>query len=173
MSKPAWDDLSFAFGLSDARVVASIKDGGAVVETGLTLAFLEGRRQVWSGTQDGDVSELEYYLEFELEGGEPPEANDYVQARIVVEGMHDNGERLEIRGEGWIGFDDRSRISGHFLSPPRMFVDASVDEEPEAGDHATAPVHDFVMKEAKPSPQFERALYGRMIEDHHGVPSEW
>ena len=160
MARP-WEDMTAEFELRDARMVATLTyGGGAIVETGLHLIISEGRSLLWGGR--GDAT-LEYRVEFEAAGKPPPEASEAAEGMIVIEGTHSNGLRLEIRGQGFVGYDDRGTIEGSFYDPPSMLVDDPGDEaeaegEPEISEEAFGKL---MNNKPKLSQQYRKAVVGR------------
>lgn len=109
-----------------------------------------------------------------MAGHSAPLAGQSVRAQIVIEGTHTNGRRLEIRGEGWLGYDERGHIEGTFPEAPDMFIDEVEDEEADIEAAKSAmPKKEWeaLIREAQPrsSPQFLRAMIGRSPEDDFGI----
>lgn len=158
----AWDGMTTEFELHHARVVATLAwGGGAIVENDQHLLFIEGRSYEF----DGEGKEtLAYRTTFEVAGKPPAQAAEGVEAMIVIEGTHSNGLRLEIRGKGYVGYDDRGDLDGGFDEPPVMLVDDAGDPddngqaEPDLSDEE---FEELMRTEPKLSEQYRRALAGR------------
>ena len=126
MSAPTSSNPQAEWLLQDARVVGALKRGGAIVEEGHTLTIREGRNlHIYGEIEDDDAprrERLEYEFTFEVEADEPPQCMMSEWARIVVMGTDEEGHRLSIEGNGWIGFDEGGRPQGSFLKPPKIRV---------------------------------------------------
>lgn len=133
-----WSDIETSYKLSDARIVATMKKGGAVVEDGLAMVIREGRLWVCRGDQDDPDREeaLEYHLSFHVESDEIPESSVSSRAQIVITGKHQNGNTFQIEGKGWLGYDETGRIEGFFEKPPRITVVVGSDTATQLKDHA-------------------------------------
>ncbi len=161
-----WDDLKATFTLSDARIVAALAGGGAVVEEGLQLCASEGRQQSWRTVGNQTICELEYKLLLWVDNDREAEVMEAVRARIIVEGVHRNGLRLEVRGEGWIGFNEHSDIECWFDEPPGIIAeDREEDRYPVPAEDMEAFEGALDLPSAKPSPQLARALHGRRVDE--------
>jgi len=152
------DSFTVDFTVDNARVVATLgSDGGALVEQVTTLHCSEGRLYTFQLAEDGaDLHAFEYYFGFHQVDDGDPLASRSVEARIVIEGTHSSGNRLEIRGNGWIGYDDKGNLEGHFEAPPVILTDDWPEPDSESGDPADPnfePLLDFPTP-----PQFARAL---------------
>lgn len=166
------EGLSVTFSLSSARIVATVKGGGAIVESGLKLRFREGRSYTWRSDRGEDISELFYQLDFAVDDDREGDAWQGVEAQIVIEGTYENGRRLEIRGEGWIGYDEHGQIEGIFDKPARMIIEGEPDNTgEEVSAVKQAAVADSVAPEPHPSEQYGRALHARIFEDEEEVPT--
>lgn len=120
----AWDDTTTKYVICQARIVAMVKDRGAIVELG-DFEFEEGRLAVEYGGEDADQHPplLEYTAAFRTLGAGMPDAGEAVEARIVIDGTCDDGP-IEIRGDGWFGYDDKGNVEGRFEPlPPTVFLD--------------------------------------------------
>jgi hypothetical protein len=158
-------DLEPNFEISGVRVVATLgHDGGAIVENVRRLQCFEGRLQSFEGTQNGSLHTLEYHFSFSEVDDAEPYAAQAVRGRIVITGNLANGHRLEIRGDGWIGYDDSGRIEGRFDRPPIMIADGlDLDDDEAEGPHEReALLGNFPMP-----PQFNRA--NLRVPDRHGL----
>lgn len=130
-----WSEMAVEFEIRQARVVATLgEDRGAIVENVRRLICSEGR--LYSIETDGDESiyQLEYHFGFSACEEAEPYPSTSVPGRIVITGTHSNGQRLEVRGHGWIGYDEAGNVEGRFDKPPVLITeDADQDEydEPE------------------------------------------
>lgn len=171
MARP-WDEMSIQFELRDARVVAILKGGGAVVEQGLVLSFIEGRHESYEsrGEDQPMISRLDYHGSFEVAGDSGGLTGEAAKAQIVIEGTHSNGRRLEIRGEGWLGYDERGRIEGTFTEAPDMMIDEVEDDEEDEASEPAVPRKEWeaLIAEVRPRPsqQFVRAMVGCSFPDN-------
>jgi hypothetical protein len=102
-----WGDTTTTYVICQARIVAMVKDRGAIVELG-DFEFEEGRLAVEYGGVDADQHPplLEYTAAFRTLGAGMSDAGEAVEARIVILGTCDDGP-IEIRGDGWFGYDDK------------------------------------------------------------------
>lgn len=151
-----WSSMSLDFEIVGARIVATLgNDGGAIVEKVRRLHCSEGRLYSYESRDEGEVHSLDYAFSFS--GGEEgdPLASRSVKGRIVIAGHHTNGHRLEIRGTGWIGYDEAGIVGGRFDAPPVIITD-DCDPEPQdvvsAEPEETGSLFDFPMP-----PQFLQA----------------
>lgn len=158
----SWDGITTEFELHDARVVATVTGGGgAIVESGQHLLITEGRSYEYDGE---DERTLAFRTTFETAGKPPAEAAEGAEAMIVIEGTHSNGMRLEIRGKGYVGYDDRGDLDGGFDEPPLMLVDDFGDQEddeevePELSAEA---IDELMSRRPKLSEQYRKAMVGR------------
>jgi hypothetical protein len=167
-AKTAWDDILSEYRIVGARIVAIIKDGGALVET-CDLTIAEGRHpRVLFPKEEEPVSLLAFETAFSVSDQPVGEAGESVEASIVITGTHQNGSAIEIRGDGWVGFNERGNVEGRFDSPPLMLVDEHLD----ADDDSEVPGKQMTEDEwrdwnartqPKPSEQHIRALRGRTL----------
>lgn len=129
-----WPSLVVEFELKNARVVATLgDDGGAIVEQVPRLYFSEGRLVSFEMPRGAALNLYEYNCHFGVMDEGDPMASSSSQARIVISGVFSNGLRLEIRGDGWIGYDDKGNLEGCFDSPPVMIRES---EDPEGDEEA-------------------------------------
>lgn len=140
MPERAWDSMSIDFRMTAATVVAMFDNCSAISETGLSLEVQEGRMLTLYGDDDCDDDEdttLEYKCIITAEGSKAKRATARV-AMVNVDGIHQNGRRLTIKGSGWAGRDEDGLIEVIFDEPPRMVVyDYELDlSEGDAADHA-------------------------------------
>ena len=150
-----WDCMSVTFKINDARLVATFtEDRGAIVEEGLSLEFNEGRCYTWGTLGSGrTVSALEYHCDYYLADRGPPQAEQHVEARVVITGTHENGQAIELRGDGWVGYDERGGVSGTFIEPPSMLVDELDDEPDDPNDPTVLSAEEFEAR-IRPEPTF-------------------
>ncbi len=148
----AWDDLTTTYTLRNARIVAALDDGGAVVDT-CDIDYVEGRFATEVGEDDRPPF-LEPEFTFHSTGRDDPIAVAMTEARIVIDGVTDDGP-LEIRGNGYFGYDENGQIEGRFIEQPAMLLDA-LPEYPRSAandeDEAT-----FQRVEPAQPPQYVRA----------------
>jgi hypothetical protein len=131
-SAETWTGFSADFQVTGARIVATLgSDGGAIVENVRRLHCSEGRLYTFECTPKGDLHQLEYVFSFSSRQDGDPMAATGVSGRIVIAGRHTNGHRLEIRGHGWIGYDESGNIDGRFDSPPVIITE---DCDPDTGE---------------------------------------
>lgn len=155
--------MSIEFEIREARLVASIADGGAVVENGLTICFDEGRYESYESRGEGEpmVASLDYHATFHAKDQEPGDRSEAVSARIVIEGTHENGLRLEIRGDGWFGYDEHGHFEGTFTEPPIMLIDeVEDDDEPEVETLSEAEQKRLQGLRPNPPEQYRKAIWG-------------
>lgn len=140
-----WSDLIAEFEIEDVRIVATLEhDGGALVELVDKLECREGRTyHVHPGSRVGDdyTYTLEYGFAFTACGATNPLASQSSEARIVITGHHTNGKRMEVRGNGWIGYDNEGTVEGCFDSPPAILTEETEfppSDEPEWTDEQIA-----------------------------------
>jgi len=124
-----WSNIEASYKLTDARIIATMKKGGAVVEDGLTVVIREGRLWVCRGDQDDPDREeaLKYHLSFHVDSENIPESSVSSRAQIVIIGKHESDNVFQIEGRGWLGYDETGRIEGFFEKPPRITVVVGVD----------------------------------------------
>ena len=156
-SGPPWPDMVVEFELNSARIVATLGgDRGAIVENVPKLLCWEGRLFSIERREDGNLNTLEYRFGFSESEDADPMASEAIMGRIVITGRHANGLELEIRGDGWIGYDDKGNVEGTFDSPPILIAE---DDDPEdVPDESSRQFPDFPMP-----PQFNRAR--RVVSD--------
>jgi hypothetical protein len=158
-----WSDLEAKFLLHDVRIVATFShDGGAIVELLEKLECIEGRHFTFGG-EDSDRESQAYLLKYRFAFGIPgvpdPLASECAVARVVVTGRHTNGKRVEIRGTGWLGYDNDGNIEGHFEKPPVMITEATEFPPPAEEDEWTDAEFQRHLNCEYPMPkQFEDAL---------------
>jgi hypothetical protein len=143
MSRNEWDGMAVEFRVSDAGVVAILENGGAVQAMHLDLVIQDGRSPVWYGPDDDHDeprSRLEYRCMVGMEGP-PSEQIESHQGIVHIDGTHENGRRLTIRGVAWIGRDQDDRIEILFDEPPEMIFYEEDEEDEEGGSikHDPAP----------------------------------
>lgn len=158
-----WGDLQSLFVLDDVRVIATFEyDGGAIVELVSKLECIEGRRFTMGGEcadRESAAYLLEYHFSFGVADAPEPMAGQMAEARIVITGKHSNGKRVEIRGNGWIGYDNDGNIEGDFQRPPVMITEET--EFPPIGDDEEMSAEEFerhLQAEYRMPRQFEDAL---------------
>lgn len=153
--KSPWPDFTYDFILSNVRIVATCgDDGGAIAENVPKLFCQEGRLESYEATEGQPLCLFEYNFHFGVSELSDPMASTSVKGRIVISGIFANGLQLEIRGDGWIGYDEKGQIEGAFHSPPVIIrEDHEPGEEPDQPwGSATRRRFDFEMP-----PQFNAA----------------
>lgn len=160
----AWPDRCISYELTGARIVAIVVGGGALVET-MDLRYDEGRMAMaYSEPHDyaHKPPELEPLYSFTQTPDVEHLASELIEASIVIDGAYDDGQ-LEIRGKGWIGYDDNGRLSGWFDEPPQMLLDTLPEREPGNDDDWSVDKWEREMGKHPPLPtaQFDRACRGR------------
>lgn len=129
-----WDELETIFVIHDVRVVATLHEsGGAIVELLEKLEYHEGRQYVTSGDEPPKHT-LQYLCRLQIPESAEPLYSESAEARIVVTGKHDNGKRIEIRGDGWIGYDNEENLEVSFDNPPAMITEKTEMHYPEGDD---------------------------------------
>lgn len=151
--------------IRQAHVVATLsRSGGAIVETG-DIEFREGRQATIIGMGDERDSQaaLEYTCGFGKPGTPLPDASSSMEAYIVIDGKTDLGG-MEVRGHGYIGYENLGNFEGWFERPPTILLD-EYPESKNADDEAEVEsTKDWVAqlraRQPRPSPQYERARRG-------------
>jgi hypothetical protein len=162
-SPEPWKNLDVDYKITGGRIVALLEGGGAVVEQH-DLTFSEGRSQVvyTNGAEETEYS-LEYRASFEVTGSATPYAADETPAFIVLTGVHESGNRMEVRGKGLFGYDDKGSPSGHFEEPPIIIVD-DIPDDPTGPHDENYSVERWLehMENVHPQPsdEYRRALRG-------------
>lgn len=124
-----WNGTTWEFDLTNARIVATLgAHRGAIVENPSKLTCWEGRLYSFESREDGPVNLLEYRFGFSAQHDADPMASTAVAGRVVITGRHPNGLQIEIRGDGWIGYDDKGNVEGTFDEPPVIITE---DHDPE------------------------------------------
>lgn len=158
----AWDGLEVGYQIANARIVAMLEDGGAVVVTG-DVQCVEGRNAIgYSEDDSNNPPRLEYVFRFAVGEDRDPNATVSVEAQIVIDGTHHDGP-LEIRGQGWIGYDELGNCCGWFEQPPVMLLDTMPTYEgPDRSVSQEEWVRTISQREPKTTPEFARAARGRL-----------
>lgn len=159
----AWDGLEIGYKIASARVVAMLDDGGAMVITG-DVECIEGRTPIGYSENDArNPPRLEYVFRFVVGEDREPDATLSVEAQIVIDGTHRDGP-LEIRGRGWIGYDELGNCGGWFEHPPAMLLDTMPTSDSTDGHMSPEEwARTIGQREPKTTPEFERAARGRSI----------
>lgn len=159
-----WSGLEVSYRIAGARVVALVDGGGAVVVNG-DVDCIEGRSPIAYAEVDAlNPARLQYAFRFAVGEDREPDATVSVEAQIVIDGAHRDGP-VEIRGHGWIGYDELGRCSGWFEQPPTILVDTMSSDG--TGDEIASPeewARTVGQLEPKTTPEFERAARGRSVE---------
>lgn len=163
--KMPWGDLQSLFVLDDVRIIATFgHDGGAIVELVSKLECIEGRRFATGGEcadRESAAYLLEYHFSFGVAGAPEPLAGQMAEARIVITGKHSNGKRIEIRGNGWVGYENDGNIEGVFESPPAMITEDTEFPPVEGEDGEEIDPQEFleqIRRDYRMPQQFEDAL---------------
>jgi len=161
----AWGDLATRVQIKGAKFVGAVIDGGVVIETH-DIEYVEGRLRASTDHEHEKVGtkHLGFVMAFGTIGASDPDCGVSVEARIIITGKAADGF-VEIRGNGWFGYDEKGNIEGWFNEVPAMLVRAVVphpnDDKPEM-DEADWLKH---LKETSPkaSEAFDWAGRGRSI----------
>lgn len=138
-----WSGMSVEFRLDKATVVAMFDNCDAIHETGLTLNIQDGRMPSYFGPNDDDDDDfdegrLEYHCIINPVGSDPQQVESR-EARINIDGIHENGKRLTIKGEGWAGRDQDGVIEILFDDPPRMVIYDYLEDEEDDDSASDSP----------------------------------
>ena len=134
----AWGDLATRIQIKGAQFVGAVVDGGVVVETH-DIEYVEGRLRASTDHEHDEVEtkHLGFVMAFGTIGASAPDCGVSVEARIIITGKAAAGF-VEIRGNGWFGYDEKGNIEGWFDDVPAMLVRAAVphpnDDEPEMSE---------------------------------------
>jgi hypothetical protein len=157
-----WDDMTATYTLTNVRIVATLDhEGGAIVETVDRLECYEGRTyQIYgSGTGEGPYTyALEYGLGFSVADAPAPDAAQSSMARIVLCGTHTNGIRVEMRGDGWIGYDNLGNVEGRFDEPPVILAGEEPEIEQSDEDNDDEPFVPVSIEDLKMPQQYMEAM---------------
>ncbi|WP_260482362.1 hypothetical protein [Sphingomicrobium flavum] len=168
MTNP-WDETLPEYQLNGADLVAFLDEGGgAVTRKATNFIVREGRHQSYGQALKQEYTALVYSLSFEEEEVGELLASVSYRAKISLAGRHENGKWMEIRGDGWLGYTDTSKIIGSFYAPPTILLDPSEynDEDPAAPDDERVRAPAFMdMPDPVAPPEFIKAEYGRGISD--------
>lgn len=149
----AWDNGYVDFELTDARIIAMIEDEPVIVEEGLTLLLSEGRSRSWARELDGsELSKLEYHFQFAVVGEHEYESSSGQDGMIIITGKHECGASMEIKGEGYYGYDDKGRPEGSYDMPPeiRFLTGQSLpDKLKEAAREASESMDEVIASEIR------------------------
>lgn len=154
-----WQQWVREFELTNVRVIATFgDDGGAISEAVPSLQCIEGRLATTSFHEDQPLHQLEYYFGFAARAEADPMASSSTFGRVVILGTGPSGVQIEIRGGGWIGFDEKGNLEGRFDDPPIIITDDS-DPEPYDDDETVTTPDGIVIWENIPlPPQYKRAI---------------
>jgi hypothetical protein len=164
----AWDNLARTYAIRDARIVVLIDDGGAAVEKG-DFEFDEGRYLISYGGDPDRPPQLEWGASFRTLGAGAPDKAVMIEGRIVIDGTCDDG-RIEIRGNGWFGYDEKGQVDGRFEPDiPVILLDSAPEkardpDEPPYDPTAWSAYMDTI--EPQTSAEYERAARGRSLGDY-------
>lgn len=163
----AWGDLAIRIRIEGAQFGGAVVDGGMVIETH-DIEYVEGRMpsQVDDSFEGGGTKHLGFIMSFGTINAAVPDCGVAVEARIVISGHATEGF-VEIRGDGWFGYDENGNIEGRFDNPPVILVRETVPdlavERPELTDSDWQEHISRVTP--KTSEQFEWAGRGRSISE--------
>lgn len=111
--------------LSDANISAVGTTGEVFALSGLNLTIVEGRH-IQLHPMDDDANEMrevwDYQLNFYVKDGDEPNNSRQSECRVGILGSLQDGRRLKIVGNGYVGRDDLGQIEGSFFSPPLMEI---------------------------------------------------
>src|SRR5690242_14672822 len=99
-----WSKFAVSYILKDVRIVAILAGKGSIVEHVPELEIQEGRFITYGAYRGRgpSIASLEYGLLFTTPEAEPPDAAIGYEARIVISGKTEEGQRIDIRGKGSI-----------------------------------------------------------------------
>ncbi|MHA6724266.1 hypothetical protein [Sphingomonas sp. RS2018] len=159
----AGEPRSLEWTITQARIVALLSlEGGAIVEHG-DYEVSEGRRPTLGFSDEGKTEQagFDYYCGFGVIGAAPPDASEATEAFVVIDGTGPHG-RIEIRGNGFFGYDDQGNPEGWFDEPPMMLLD-EYPAPPATDDQQDDYDSDRVINaQPKLSEEYQRALRGRV-----------
>lgn len=154
---PDWAALFPDFALEGVKVIATLgSDGGAIVENLRRLQCSESRHYAFEMLEDKAIHTFQYIFNFAESDDADPMASASVRGRIVIIGNHVSGHRLEIRGDGWIGYDDKGKLEGRFDVPPVIITD-DWDIDADEAEYADEPAPRSILEFPMP-PQFTQAI---------------
>lgn len=113
-------DSLLTYVLTNARVVALVDGGGAVIEHG-DIEYREGRVATIGG-HNAETCTLAPVWAFSVVGAPVPDASELGDAQIVIEGDHED-QRIELRGTGAFGYTDTGHFEGEFYASPVIILD--------------------------------------------------
>jgi hypothetical protein len=168
-----WENTTRRYELRNARIVAAIDGGGAMIETG-DFVYEEGRHPTrFSDDGTGDPPWLELFYGFSVIDAPTPDATESVEARILIDGDGEAG-RMEIRGNGWIGYDENGFVNGWFETPPKMLLDhgAKMPDWPVDPKRGELSFGEWMahMEATKPRTSAE---YDRATRSRDGIDKDW
>jgi hypothetical protein len=162
----AWNDLITTIRLPGAQFVGAVKDGGVVIETH-DIEYREGRVRETTdhAFEEGATKHLGMAVTFGTVDAPPPDAYCLTEARIIIRGEAKQGF-IELRGDGWFGYDEKGNIDGNFNSLPAMLVLETVPYPPHDEPEMTTDewMEHIGSVEPQTSEQYEWAGRGRFIE---------
>lgn len=120
ISKP-----SVTYIITNARIVAVLEGGGAIVETH-DIEYDEGRTLMHDGP-DIETPQLGFRCSFTIVGSGAPDKIETNRTHLVIEGDCE-GQRTELRGDGYFGYTGTGDCEGSFISPPAILL----EREPKA-----------------------------------------
>lgn len=153
-----WDELETIFLIHDVRVVATLhENGGAIVELLEKVEYHEGR-QYMTQSDEPPKHTLEYLCRLQVPGSADPLYSESANARIVVSGNHENGKRIEIRGDGWIGYDNEENLEVSFDSPPAMLTERTEMHYPDCESMSEEEFREHMSRDYQMPKHFADAL---------------
>lgn len=153
-----WNEINRDFELRSVKIIATMgQHRGGIFEQVPRLNCSEGRLHTHTYRDDGFLHQLEYHFGFSSSEEAEPLPSQASPGRIVITGIHSNGLRLEIRGDGWIGYDSKGAVEGNFDKPP-VIITEDDDPEPEPETELDAEEDEVSSFRFPVSPHYEQAL---------------
>lgn len=119
-----WSAHVTRFQIRDAHVTGTPKDGALTTLHGLTLVVEEGRYETFTvdEAKNNLPAALAYGCFIRPDGAAESDSWSGTDMAIVITGLHENGWRITIAGDGALGFDNTGSLEIHFEEAPRMAV---------------------------------------------------
>lgn len=113
------------FRILEAQLTAIPESEGMIAKHGMTILVEEGRAEVRRDLENADstTAALEYFCRVTVAGAPAPDSWSGTEAKIVVTGLHENGWRVTLAGDGLIGQDNNGNLEAEFDRPPQIAVD--------------------------------------------------
>jgi hypothetical protein len=163
-SRKKWLEEWVTSPLTNVRLYAAVENGGIIVET-RDLVFREGRVAMTLAEPEGEVPILQFVASFVEPDAAVPDTAVLVAARLVILATHTKG-LLEIRGNGWVGYDERGCLEGSFDAPPQMLIEASdIAARQDGPAELTDEEFQTYLRTVHPQPpeQYGRAIRGTRV----------